>query len=64
MRSIDRCLNRLEVSRVMRRLQPRQTFPAKECALLGLLLLARSLAQILDRLDDTRNEKGADFGAN
>ena len=64
LRSIDRGLNRLEANGVMRRLQQRQISPVEECALLGLLPLARALAQIAGRLNDTRNEMGLSSGPN
>ena len=51
-RSVERCLKRLEAKGVIRRLEPRQISPGRMVRPISLLPLARSLAQIAERLDD------------
>ena len=53
-RSVERCLNRLEAKGVIRRLLPRQISPGRTVRPVSLLPLARSLALIAERLDDKR----------
>ena len=53
-RSVERCLKRLEARGVLRRSQPRQISSGRTVRPVSLLPLARSLAQIADHLDDKR----------
>ena len=53
-RSVERCLNRLEAKGAIRRLQPRQISPGRTVRPVSLLPLARSLAQIAKHLEDKR----------
>lgn len=57
-RSVERCLNRLEAKGVVRRLQPRQISPGRTVRPVSLLPLARSLARIAERLDEKRRPAG------